>query len=112
VVVWGMTYHFVHEVLNTIFVQNTVRVDEENEKIVVAFQVLGVDLIDQLECRFLAVSLPTVGEPRDRNSGLSISDINTFGVARQCQGYSKLFNRLEVQFVFLVTVKREKDMNT
>lgn len=44
------TYHFVHKVLDAVLVQNTIRVDEEDEEIVVALQVLGINLVDQLEC--------------------------------------------------------------
>jgi hypothetical protein len=44
-----MTYHLVHKVLDAHFVQDTIRINEKNEEVVVTLEILGVYLVDELE---------------------------------------------------------------
>lgn len=57
------TYHFVHEVLDADLVQDTIRINEQDEEVVVPLEILGVDFVDQFECRLLTMALATVREP-------------------------------------------------
>lgn len=59
----GVSYHLVHKVLDANVVQNTIGIDEENEKIVVSLEIFGVDFVNELECGFLAMPLASMREP-------------------------------------------------
>lgn len=82
------TYHFVHEVLNADFVQDTIGINEENEKVVVSLQVFGVDLVDEFEGGLLTVTLSAMREARDRDSRLAIGDIDALGIRVQRQWHA------------------------
>ncbi len=62
----GAELHVVDEILQTHPVEDAVRVDEENEEVVVPLQVLLVHLVDELEGRLLAAALPAVGKAGKR----------------------------------------------
>lgn len=60
--------HFVHEVLDAVGVEDAVAVDEEHEQVVVAAEIVLVDLVDQFEGFLLAASLAAVREAGDGDS--------------------------------------------
>ena len=97
--------HFVHEILNTHFIQDTVGIDKEDEQIVIPFQVLGIDLVDKFECRFLAFPLSSMGEPGDCYPRLTICNIDTLRVSIQRQRNTQILDGLEIQLVLLITIE-------
>lgn len=104
------THHFIHEILNTHFVQYAVGIDEENEQVVVPLQVLGVNLVNELEGGLLAMSLSTMRKPRNCDARSPIGNINTFGIAFQGQRYSEFLDCLQVQLILLISIERKKDV--
>ena len=75
-----VTYHFIHEILDAHLVQNTVGINEQDEQIVVAFQIFSIYFINQSEGRLLTFSLSSMGESRYRYPCLLIGHIDTLGV--------------------------------
>lgn len=75
-----MAHHIVDKILETNAVQYTVRVNEENEEIVIALQIFCVYSVDELKCGFLAMSLSTVDKSRDCDTGRPISYVDTLWV--------------------------------
>lgn len=103
--------HVVHKVLETDFIQDTVGVDEQDKHVIVAQDVLGVHFVDQLEGLLLAVSLAAVREPSDCDLRASISDIETYGMLLEVW-HTKSFQGVDVEFVDLVAIEAEEEMDT
>ena len=55
-------FHFVHEILDTDLVQNAVRVDEQDEEVVIAFEIFRVDFVNELEGGLLAFPLSSMSK--------------------------------------------------
>jgi len=101
----AQTHHFIHKVLNAHLVQNTIRVDKKNEKVVVSLKVFGINLVDELEGPFLTVSLSSVREARNSDTGAAIGNVQAEGIAVEGEWNAQTFNRLEIQFILLVSIK-------
>lgn len=106
----GLEFHFVHEVLNASLVEDTIGVDEEHEQVIVALDVLGVNLVNELESSLLAMTLSTVGESGDSDTAATVDDIDGLGIGVESEWYTKLLDGVEVQLVLLVSVEGEEDM--
>lgn len=106
----GLQFHLVHEVLNADLVEDTVGVDEQHEEVVVALEILGVNLVDELESPLLAVTLSSVGETRDSDAALAVRHIDRLGVRIEGEWNAKLFDGIEVEFVFLISIERKEDV--
>ena len=72
--------HIVDKVLEACGIKNAVRVDKEDEKIVILAEIILVHLVDELEGVLLAIAFAPVGEAGDGDSGRLIGHINTFGI--------------------------------
>jgi hypothetical protein len=106
----GLQFHLIHEVLNAALVQNTIGVDEEHEQVVVALDVLGVDLVDELEGPLLAMALATVWETGDSDTTATVDDINRLGVGVEGKRNTELLDGVKVQFILLVSVERQENV--
>ena len=90
-----LEFHLVHEVLNASLVEDAVGVDEEHEQVVVSLEILGVNLVDELEGPLLAVTL-----------------IDRLGVCVERKRDAELLDGVQVKLVFLVSVEGEEDVQT
>ncbi len=77
-------------------IENTIRVDEKNEEVVVPLKVFGVDPIDKLEGGLLAMSLSSVGKSRNCNASRAVGDIDTFRVGLKRERNTKLLDGVEI----------------
>jgi hypothetical protein len=107
-----LEFHLVHEVLDASLVKDTIGVDEKDEQVVVALDVLAVDLVDELEGPLLAMALTTVGETRHSDTTAAVDDIDGLGVRIKGERHTELLNGVQVQLVFLVSVEGEEDVKT
>jgi hypothetical protein len=105
-----LEFHLVHEVLNAGLVKDTIRINEEHEKVVVALEVLGVNLVNELEGPLLAVALASVGETGDGDATATVDDVDGLGVGIESQRDTELLNSVEVEFALLVSVKGQEDV--
>jgi hypothetical protein len=105
-----LEFHLVHKVLDACLVEDTVGVDEQDEQVVVALDVLAVDLVDELEGPLLAMTLTAVGETGDGDTAATVDDIDGLGVRIKGERHAELLNGVEVQLVFLVSVEGEEDV--
>jgi hypothetical protein len=105
-----LEFHLVHEVLDASLVEDTVRVDEKDEEVVVALDVLAVDLVDKLEGPLLTMTLATVGETGDGDTTATVDDINGLGVRVEGKRHTELLNSVQVQLIFLVSVEGEENV--
>jgi hypothetical protein len=105
-----LEFHLVHEVLDTGLVEDTIGVDEEHEQVVIALDVLGVDLVDELESPLLAMTLTAVGETGDGDTAATVDDIDGLGVRVEGERHTELLDGVQVQLVFLVSVEGEEDV--
>jgi hypothetical protein len=94
--------------LNANSIQNTIRVNEENEEIIVSLEILCINLVNKLESLLLSTSFPAMYKSRNSDTTASVNNIDTPRVRIQSQGNSELLNGIKVQFVFLVAIKGEK----
>jgi hypothetical protein len=101
----GLELHLIHEILDADLVENTIGIDEQNEQVVVALQVLAVYLVDELEGPLLTVSLATVGETRDGNTAASVGYVDGLGIRIEGQGHAEFLNGIQIELVLLVTVE-------
>ena len=99
------THHFIHKVLNAHLVQNTIRVDKKNEEVVVPLKVFGINLVDELEGPFLTVSLSSMREARNSDTGAAVGNVQAVGIAVEGEWNAQTFNCLEIQFILLVSIK-------
>ena len=107
-----LEFHLVHEVLNASLVEDAVGVDEEHEQVVVSLEILGVNLVDELEGPLLAVTFTTVGEAGDGNAAATVDDIDGLGVCVERKRDAELLDGVQVKLVFLVSVEGEEDVQT
>jgi hypothetical protein len=56
------------------------------------------------------VTFTTVGEAGDGNAAATVDDIDGLGVGVEREGYTELLNGVEVEFVLLVSVEGEEDV--
>jgi hypothetical protein len=97
--------HLVHEILDTHFVQNAIRIDEEQKQIIVPAQILGVNLVDEFERFLLARSLSSMPKARDRDSAAAIGDVDALWVRLQSDWHTKLFDSVEIQLILLISIE-------
>jgi hypothetical protein len=71
----GAEIHLPHEVLDAEPVQNAIRIDEEDEHVVIVFQVPFIDPVDELERHLLAVAFASMWKTRNRNARMAVSDV-------------------------------------
>ena len=105
-----LEFHFVHEVLDAGLVENAVRIDEEYKEVVIALEILGIDLVDELEGSLLAMALATMGKAGDGDTAAAIDDINRLGVRVKSKRYTELLNGIQVQFRLLGLPSKDKKM--
>ena len=91
-----LEFHLVHEVLDTHSIQYAIRVYEQDEEVVVAFEVLGVHAVDELERAFLAGSLAAVWEAGYRDARAAVDDIDAFGVRVECEWDAQFLNCVQI----------------
>lgn len=77
-----------------------------------SLDVTFVDLVDQFERLLLTASLATMRKSGNGNTSTAIDDINTLRVCFQGHWYTKFLDRVEIKLILLISVERQKDVQT